>query len=169
MEQSTVILNQTCITTSNHPVLELCLSKGILTGSRAFLVPQEDSDWDIVITETNVPYKELNQFDSDVCASWDEYYTPIDADGIEDGDISEIYNGSVWGPILNITKWYIHDDDDQLTTINLFVYPDKEHQTVAKFNQVNALMLFTLTKEQRQHKPTRIAKFVEILAELKIT
>lgn len=80
-----------------------------------------------------------------------------------------MYDGTVWGPIRNITKWYVYDDDDQLTTINLFIYLDNEHQTVQKFTQVNALMMFSLTKEQRQHKPTRIAKFVEILKELKIT
>lgn len=153
-----------------HPVLQLCLDKGILTGSRAFDVPQDDSDWDIVITESNVPYTELNQFDWDTCASWDDHYSPIDADGIMDGDMEEVYKGSVWGPIRNITKWYVYDDDDdQLTTINLFVYPDNEHQTVDKFHKVNALMMFTLTKEQRQHKPTRIKRFVEILKDLKIT
>ena len=156
-------------TTNMHPVLQLCLDNGILTGSRAFQVPTVDSDWDIVITESQVPYTELNQFDWDTCASWEDYYEPIDADGITDGDIREIYNGSIWGPIRNITKWYIYDDDDQLTTINLFIYPDKEQTTVQKFTQVNALMMFTLTKEQRQHKPTRIAKFIEILKELKIT
>ena len=150
-----------------HPVLNLCLEHGILTGSRAFQVPTEDSDWDIVITESQVPYTELNQFDWETCASWDDNYEPFDADGID--SLDEIYNGSVWGPIRSITKWYIYDDDDQLTTINLFVYPDKEQTTVQKFSQVNALMLFTLTHEQRQHKPTRIAKFVEILKDLKIT
>lgn len=167
MEQSTVTPNQTGTSLTNHPVLDLCLQAGILTGSRAFLVPQVDSDWDIVITESNVPYAELNQFDWETCASWEDNYEPYGADGVD--SLDEVYNGSIWGPIRNITKWFVYDDDDQLTTINLFVYPDKEHQTVAKFNQVNALMLFTLTKEQRQHKPTRIAKFIEILAELKIT
>lgn len=161
-------LNQTNTNSTNHPVLDLCLSKGILTGSRAFQVPQDDSDWDIVITESNVPYKELNQFDWETCASWeDPSYEPYDADGVD--SLREMYDGTVWGPILNITKWYVYDDDDQLTTINLFVYPDSEQQTVAKFTQVNALMMFTLTKEQRQHKPTRIARFIEILEELKIT
>ena len=152
-----------------NPVLTLCLERGILTGSQAFQVPTEDSDWDIVITESQVPYKELNQFDWDTCASWEDSYEPVDADGIDDGDIAEVYNGSIWGPISNIIKWYIYDDDDKLTTINLFIYPDKEQSTVQKFHQVNALIMFTLTHEQRQHKPTRIAKFIEILKDLKIT
>ena len=150
-----------------HPVLQLCLNNGILTGSQAFQVPTEDSDWDIVITESQVPYNELNQFDWETCASWEDHYEPYDADGVN--SIEEMYDRTIWGPIRNITKWYIYDDDDQLTTINLFIYPDNEHKTVEKFTQVNALMMFTLTKEQRQHKPTRIAKFIEILKELKIT
>ena len=150
-----------------NPVLTLCLERGILTGSQAFQVPTEDSDWDIVITESNVSYKELNQFDWETCASWESYYEPYDADGVD--SIDEMYDGTGWGPIGSIIKWWIYDDDDQLTTINLFIYPDKEQTTVQKFKQVNALMMFTLTKEQRQHKPTRIAKFVEILKDLKIT
>lgn len=150
-----------------HPVLQLCLDNGILTGSQAFQVPYIDSDWDIVITESNVPYKELNQFNWETCASWDDHYEPYDADGVD--SIRDVYNGSIWGPIRNITKWYIYDNDDQLITINLFVYPDKEQTTVQKFHQVNAQMMFTLTHQQRQHKPTRIAKFIEILKELKIT
>lgn len=150
-----------------HQVLALCLERGILTGSQAFQVPSIDSDWDIVITESNVPYKELNQFDYEVCASWENPFDPYDADGVY--SIDQMYDGTVWRPIYNITKWFIYDDDDQLTTINLFIYPDNEHETVQKFTRVNALMLFTLTKEQRQYKPTRIAKFIEILKELKIT
>ena len=150
-----------------HPVLTLCLERGILTGSQAFQVPSIDSDWDIVITESNVPYTELNQFEYENCASWEDHYEPYNADGVD--SIDEMYDGTVWGPIRNITKWFIYDDDDQLTTINLFIYPDNEHKTVQKFTQVNALMMFTLTKEQRQHRPTRITKFIEIPKELKIT
>ena len=151
-----------------HPLLELCLCKGILTGSQAFQVPTEDSDWDIVITESNVPYQQLNQYDYDICASWDNVEEPCDADGVDNS--GDMYNGTLWGPINKIAKWYIYeDDDDQLTIINLFIYPDNEYKTASKFNQVNALMMFTLTPEQRQHKPTRIKKFTEILKQLKIT
>lgn len=151
-----------------HPLLKLCLSKGILTGSQAFQVPTDDSDWDIVITESNVPYTELNQYDYEICASFDSMEDPYDADGIDSS--GDMYNGTIWGPIDKIVKWYIYDDDDdQLTTINLFIYPDNEHKTVVKFSQVNALMMFSLTPEQRQHKPTRVKKFTEILKQLKIT
>jgi len=151
-----------------HPLLELCLAKGILTGSQAFQVQTDDSDWDIVITESNVPYQQLNQYDYEVCASWDSVEEPCDADGVD--STGDMYHGTLWGPINKIAKWYIYeDDDDQLTVINLFIYPDNEHKTITKFHQVNALMMFTLTQEQRQHKPTRVKKFTEILKQLKIT
>ena len=151
-----------------HPLLELCLSKGVLTGSRAFQVPTEYSDWDIVITESNVPYQQLQSYDCEICVNFEEMEEPCDADGVD--SIREIYDGSIWGPISMISKYYIYDDDDEeLTIINLFIYPDHEYKTVAKFHQVNALMMFSLTHEQRKHKPTRIKKFTEILKQLKIT
>lgn len=151
-----------------HPLLELCLSKGILTGSRAFQVPTENSDWDIVIAESDIPYKELDQYDSEICACWNDAEEPCDADGVD--NIGEIYSGSIWGPINQIVKYYLfEDDEDSLVTLNLFIYPDKEQSTIAKFHQVNAHMMFSLTEEQRKHKPTRIKKFTEILKQLKIT
>lgn len=36
--------------------LENVLTLGVLTGSRAFNCSTDESDWDIVITESNVPY-----------------------------------------------------------------------------------------------------------------
>lgn len=151
-----------------HPLLELCLSKGVLTGSQAFQVPTKDSDWDIVITESNVPYQQLNQYDYEVCASWDKVEEPWDADGVD--NIGDMYHGTLWGPINQIVKYYLfEDDEDSLVILNLFIYPDHEHKTVTKFHQVNAHMMFSLTQEQRKHKPTRIKKFIEILKQLKIT
>lgn len=76
----------------------------------------------------------------------------------------------MWGPINQIVKYYLfEDDEDSLVVLNLFIYPDKELSTIIKFHQVNAHMMFSLTEEQRKHKPTRIKKFVEILKQLKIT
>lgn len=151
-----------------HQLLQHCLNAGILTGSRAFNVASNDSDWDIVITESNVPYHQLQSYDWEICVNFEEIEEPCDADGVD--DIGEIYRGSIWGPISMISKYYIYDDDDEeLTIINLFIYPDHEYKTVAKFNQVTAHMMFSLTHEQRKHKPTRVKKFVEILKQLKIT
>ena len=40
--------------------LENVLKLGVLTGSRAFNCPTAESDWDIVIIESNVPkYKDV--------------------------------------------------------------------------------------------------------------
>lgn len=151
-----------------HQLLQCCLNAGILTGSRAFQVQTKDSDWDIVITESNVPYHQLQSYDWEICVDFQDIEEPCDADGVD--SIREVYGGSIWGPISMISKYYLYDDgDEELTTINLFIYPDKEQQTVVKFNQVNAHMMFSLTPKQRQHKPTRIKKFTEILKQLKIT
>lgn len=75
-----------------------------------------------------------------------------------------MYEGTVWGPITKIVKYYIDD-----IVINLFIYPDKELNLVRKFTQVNAYMMFSLTQQEREHKPTRVTKFKEILKNLNIT
>lgn len=80
--------------------------------------------------------------------------------------MKELYGG----PITRIVKYYINgiDDIDDIV-INLFVYPDKELNLVRKFTQVNAYMMFSLTQQEREHKPTRVTKFKEILKNLNIT
>ena len=151
-------------------LIDICLNAGgILTGSRAFDVATPESDWDIVILESQIP-RELYSYDYDVCASWEQSpEEPYNADGVD--SLYEVYNGSVWGPIIKIMNFYIYDENDEEdpVIINLFIYPYNEAKTVAKFHQVNATMLFTLTKEQRQHRPTRVKKFIEILKQLHIT
>ena len=144
-----------------HPILVECLNAGVLTGSRAFNCHKSDSDWDIVLTESDIP-KSLNNIDCEVCASWESHTEPSGADGVD--SIQEVYEGTVWGPITRIVKYYIDD-----IVINLFIYPDKELNLVRKFTQVNAYMMFSLTQQEREHKPTRVTKFKEILKNLNIT
>lgn len=144
-----------------HHILVECLNAGILTGSRAFNCHKSDSDWDIVLTESDIP-KSLNNIDCEVCASWESHTEPSGADGVD--SIQEVYEGTVWGPITRIVKYYIDD-----IVINLFIYPDKELNLVRKFTQVNAYMMFSLTQQEREHKPTRVTKFKEILKNLNIT
>ena len=144
-----------------HHILVECLNAGVLTGSRAFNCHKSDSDWDIVLTESDIP-KSLNNIDCEVCASWESHTEPSGADGVD--SIQEVYEGTVWGPITRIVKYYIDD-----IVINLFIYPDKELNLVRKFTQVNAYMMFSLTQQEREHKPTRVTKFKEILKNLNIT
>lgn len=144
-----------------HPILVECLNAGVLTGSRAFKCHKSDSDWDIVLTESAIP-KSLDNIKYDVCATFQENCEPSEADGID--SLQEMYEGTVWGPITKIVKYYIDD-----IVINLFVYPDKELNRVRKFTQVNAHMMFSLTQQEREHKPTRVTKFKEILKNLNIT
>ena len=150
-----------------HPILVECLNAGVLTGSRAFNCHKSDSDWDIVLTESDIP-KSLNNIDCEVCASWESHTEPSGADGVD--SLQEVYEGTVWGPITRIVKYYIDDIDDiDDIVINLFIYPDKELNLVRKFTQVNAYMMFSLTQQEREHKPTRVTKFKEILKNLNIT
>lgn len=145
-----------------HPILVECLNAGVLTGSRAFNCHKVDSDWDIVLTESDIP-KSLNNIDCEVCASRELSNEPSGADGVD--SLQEVlYEGTVWGPITRIVKYYIDD-----IVINLFVYPDEELNLVRKFTQVNAHMMFSLTQQEREHKPTRVTKFKEILKNLNIT
>lgn len=144
-----------------HPILAECLNAGVLTGSRAFNCHKPDSDWDIVLTESDIP-KSLNNIDCEVCVSFEPHTEPSGADGVD--SIQEVYEGTVWGPITRIVKYYIDD-----IVINLFIYPDKELNLVRKFTQVNAYMMFSLTQQEREHKPTRVTKFKEILKNLNIT
>lgn len=144
-----------------HPILVECLNAGVLTGSRAFNCHKSVSDWDIVLTESDIP-KSLNNIDCEVCASWELHTEPSGADGVD--SLQEVYEGTVWGPITRIVKYYIDD-----IVINLFIYPDKELNLVRKFTQVNAYMMFSLTQQEREHKPTRVTKFKEILKNLNIT
>lgn len=145
-----------------HPILVECLNAGVLTGSRAFNCHKVDSDWDIVLTESDIP-KSLNDIYCEVCASRELSNEPSGADGVD--SLQEVlYEGTVWGPITRIVKYYIDD-----IVINLFVYPDEELNLVRKFTQVNAHMMFSLTQQEREHKPTRVTKFKEILKNLNIT
>ena len=144
-----------------HHILVECLNAGVLTGSRAFNCHKSDSDWDIVLTESDIP-KSLNNIDCEVCASWESHIEPSGADGVD--SLQEVYEGTVWGPITRIVKYYIDD-----IVINLFIYPDKELNLVRKFTQVNAYMMFSLTQQEREHRPTRVTKFKEILKNLNIT
>ena len=150
-----------------HPILVECLNAGVLTGSRALKCHKSDSDWDIVLTESAIP-KSLDNIEYDVCATLQENCEPYEADGID--SLQEMYEGTIWGPINRIVKYYLFEEDGgSLVILNLFIYPDKEQLTVAKFHQVNAFMMFSLTQQEREHKPTRVTKFKEILKNLNIT
>jgi len=151
------------------------LQKGVLTGSRKFNVPSKHSDYDIIILEKDVPtdLKEKS-WDYTVCfdASSGE---PDGADGIDIDDIESWYEGSdVWGSTLDrIIKYFPQNLDYELkcvedVQINLFVYDNSHTDVLDKFRVLNAKMLFTLTREQLAHKPTRVERFAELLTELKI-
>ena len=142
--------------------LEDILKVGQLTGSRAFNCAHKDSDWDIIITEKDLP-NYLEQHPSYyVCADWENRDGSDDADGIEDNE--SIYDPSIWGPILQIVKY----EDSAENTINLFIYAHKHRHLLDKFKELNKLMKF-LYPHRLKDKATRIIAFIHVMKELGIT
>lgn len=156
--------------------LDVMLSKGVLTGSRKFNVHKTDSDYDIIIKQSDVP-KDLE------ATSWDYYVCfdgskeePSDADGIDQDNWDSWYEGSkVWGEtLISIIKYYPEDPNDECEYledqhINLFIYDDSHTNIYDKFRTLNAQMLFTMSTEQLAHRPTRVERFAELLIDLEIS
>jgi hypothetical protein len=155
--------------------LDVMLSKGVLTGSRKFNVSTANSDYDIIIKQSDVPtdLKETS-WDYTVCFETDHSQEPSDADGIDSGNYDSWYEGSkVWGSTLDrIIKYYPEDPNDECECIekciNLFIYDDSHTDILTKFQKLNGIMLFTMTTEQLAHRPTRVERFAELLIELEI-
>ena len=143
--------------------LENMLTLGVLTGSRAFNCASDDSDWDIVITHKHIfntcyipDYKPCIDFSK----NWNE--PQYDTDGLE--CIQEMYDGSVWGPITQITKY----TDLNSNTINLFIYKDKYEAILPLFTELNNRMNFLYSSEIHD-RDTRIDRFIELTDKLGIS
>lgn len=159
--------------------LEHLIEQGILTGSRAFNVATETSDWDIVIIESRVPNKLTNGiFD------WTEYkfanceelrYCEEAGSDIDDDGLYEYDKISIWGPILRVIKYsypivedYDNCDDSHWVTINLFVYGDNSIDLYEKFKLLNFFMCL-IDKAELEDKDIRIDYFTEIIDKVGIT
>ena len=157
--------------------LSQVLPLGVLTGSRAFNCATEESDWDIVILESNVPdyrltadYKCTDFCNDPIVPNYkDEQAKPgfdlsehSEFDS-EDGFV-EYDQTIIWGPLLKIIKYY----DDDNNCINLFVYRDSNGIILDKFRELNSLMNF-IHNVRLQDKEYRIKAFTEIIASVGIT
>ena len=150
----------------NHR-LEEVLSKGVLTGSRAFNCAKPDSDYDIVIIKSHVPnykiwdWQEHEILNGSYLSGCDEAQSDVDDEGYYEYD-----KVSIWGPITKIVKyWYPldeGDDDSEWIAINLFIYPDQYLPLYNKFKQLNILMNLT-QGDKLKDKDYRIEKFIEII------
>ena len=155
--------------------LDNVLKIGILTGSRAFNCSTDESDWDIVITESNLPpyrdsaYYRETIFNMDNLAGYipKGFRKPV-FDLEEHPDVGEEYleydQNTIWGPLHSIVKYV----DDNGNWINLFVYTDKHAPILEKFKELNNLMNF-VHGFRLKDKDYRIQAFIDIISKVGIT
>ena len=155
--------------------LEQLLQVGVLTGSRAFNCSTIESDWDIVVLESDC--KRLmngdiindTQFDSwDHAVTYDgkPYYNLSEYPEFADEPRIEYDKYTIWGPLIRIVKYYTIDSED--TIINLFVYEDKNIEILPKFVELNSLMNF-LYGHEISNKEKRIEAFIKVIKHVGIT
>lgn len=155
--------------------LSQVLTLGVLTGSRAFNCSTIESDWDIVLTESNLPpykdsleYREtIFQMDNILDHIPRGFSKPV-FDLQEQPDLGEDYleydQNTIWGPLQSIVKYV----DDEGNWINLFVYSDNHKQILEKFKELNNLMNFVHGSKLKD-KDYRIQAFIEIINKVGIT
>lgn len=155
--------------------LENVLNLGVLTGSRAFNCSTVESDWDIVITESDLPCYKSSRDYRETIFNMDNLLDYIPRgfnkpvfDLEEHPDLSEEYleydQNTIWGPLHSIVK-YVDDNDNW---INLFVYADKHKPILEKFKELNNLMNF-VHGSRLKDKDYRIQAFIEIINKVGIT
>jgi hypothetical protein len=162
---------------TRNPSLEAMLKLGTLTGSRAFNCATDESDWDIVITESMLPnlshpsvgiYSDTNFMDDPFSElQYSKYKSghSVDTDELPDlgEDFVEYDQHTIWGPLLRTIKY---ECDGAI--INLFVYKDTDKLILDKFTELNNLMRFVhgLKLHDREY---RIQAFIELTFKLGIT
>lgn len=156
--------------------LNQVLPLGVLTGSRAFNCATEESDWDIVILESNLPdYRASLEYRvTDFCKMEDllDYiprgFSKSVYDLEEYPDLGEEYveydQSTIWGPLQQIIKYW----DDNEVCINLFVYKDSHSPILEKFKELNNLMNFVHNIKLKD-KEYRIQAFTKIIEHVGIT
>ncbi len=155
--------------------LENVLKLGVLTGSRAFNCSTTESDWDIVITQSNVPYYKCSLEYRETIFQMDnlldyipEGFTKHVFDLEEHPDTGEDYleydKNTIWGPLQSIVKYL----DDKGNWINLFIYSDNRKPILEKFKELNNLMNFVHGSKLKD-KDYRIQAFIDIINKVGIT
>ena len=155
--------------------LSQVLPLGVLTGSRAFNCSTPESDWDIVITESNLPYYKDSTYYRETIFQVDNLLSYIPEgfskpvfDLEEQPDLGEDYleydQNTIWGPLQSIVKYL----DDEGNWINLFIYSDNHKPILEKFKELNNLMNFVHGSKLKD-KDYRIQAFIEIINKVGIT
>ena len=155
--------------------LENVLTLGVLTGSRAFNCSTTESDWDIVIIESNVPHYKNSTYYRETIFNMDNvagyiprgFSKPV-FDLEEHPDLDEEYleydQNTIWGPLHSIVKYV----DDKGNWINLFIYSDNNAPILEKFKELNNLMNF-VHGFRLKDKDYRIKAFIDIIYKVGIT
>ena len=154
--------------------LEQLLQVGVLTGSRAFHVATPESDWDIVILESNCRHiEDMNIINDTMFTNWKHIITDngkahwdlSEHPEFEDEPFIEYNEHTIWGPLARIVKYYAPDSEE---IINLFVYEDTHADILPKFIELNELMTF-LYGYEIANKQKRIEAFTKIIKHVGIT
>lgn len=154
--------------------LEQLLQVGVLTGSRAFHVATPESDWDIVILESNCGHiEDMNIINDTMFTNWKHIITDngkahwdlSEHPEFEDEPFIEYNEHTIWGPLARIVKYYAPDSEE---IINLFVYEDTHADILPKFIELNELMTF-LYGYEIANKQKRIEAFTKIIKHVGIT
>ena len=154
--------------------IEQLLQVGVLTGSRAFHCSTPESDWDIVILESdcdrlwNGDIINDTQFDNwshVITNNGKAYWGLSEHPGFEDEDHLEYDQHTIWGPLVRILKYHSPESD---AIVNLFVYEDKYTAILPKFVELNNLMNF-LHGHHLADKQKRIKAFTNIINHVGIT
>ncbi len=151
--------------------LEQLLQVGVLTGSRAFHCETTESDWDIVILESDCG----RLMDGNIINDTDFKNGPWVTDSygekskagfdlsehpeFEEEPFIEYDEHTIWGPLVRIVKYHAHDSGK---VINLFVYEDKHANILPKFVELNSLMNF-LYGHEISDKQKRIEAFTKVI------
>lgn len=154
--------------------IKALLEVGVLTGSRAFSCSTINSDWDIVILESDIDKLCNGDIINDTkFNSWDDittddgtaYWNLSDYPEFEDNPKLEYDQHTIWGPLTRILKYHSSASDE---VINLFVYADANIDILLKFRELNNLMNFLYSQEIKD-KSKRIERFVQLTKHLGIT
>lgn len=131
------------------------LKYGVSIGSRVYGVSNEDSDYDIVVTEEDY-YKICPRNDAVTCSKIDKEFT-------------EEYTFAVFGGGLDDIARFTSDDGKD---INVFVFTDEYSKSRVhiydRFRRVNELMM-GLSSDTLMDKRTRVENFIKFLGDESIT
>lgn len=160
--------------------LEQLLQVGVLTGSHAFNCSTAESDWDIVVLESDckrlmngdiINDTQFDNWDHIITNNGKAYYDLSEHPEFEDEHHFEYDQHTIWGPLTRIVKYYPIDSRNNVsidTIINLFVYADKDVDILPKFVELNSLMNF-LYGHEISDKQKRIEAFTKIIKHVGIT